>query len=218
MSYGDMLIVTARAMPKLVIQTMRGRGHHLRARTELVERAIDWQADAMLLLDDDHKFPPDAALRLMRHDLDFVGVNQPRRSEPTEFSATDFQLRPVRTTKAKADAGLVEEVRHNGLALCLIRMSVIEAIRRQHKGPLFQFEPMGDGFKTEDVYFCELARAAGINIHVDHALSRETGHVDERILTTDDALREPRAAFDAIVEQAERGVNAATVRAPAGHQ
>src|ERR1700754_2393696 len=52
-------------------------------RTELLKRAIAWQARYLLWLDDDHILPPDTLLRLLPPRLPVVGCNQPRRSNPT---------------------------------------------------------------------------------------------------------------------------------------
>src|SRR5687767_6183931 len=82
------------------------------SRTRLLQHAIQWQAQHLLWLDTDHVFPPDSLLRLLRHGLPVVGVNQARRTDPTgpvtmRFDAAG-EMEHVWTTAELAKAGQVE--------------------------------------------------------------------------------------------------------------
>jgi hypothetical protein len=161
------------------------------SRHRLVAEALAWEADYLLWLDADHIFPADALARLWAHGLAIVGCNYARRARPTAPTAAKGE-RLVFTTKAKAEAGDVEEVDHLGFGLCLIDMKVFDALQAgaEARGetsflPLFQFglKENGVGVIGEDVFFFEKLRGAGVPVHCDHGLSWEVGHIHEEILT-----------------------------------
>jgi hypothetical protein len=171
-----------------------------RNRTELLKRAMAWQARYLLWLDSDHVFPRDALLRLLAHRLPVVGCNQPRRSDPTGPVAVRInaagEKEHVWTTAELAKAGVVEEVYHVGLAFCLIDMLILHQVREHvEKGvgwdqwnPFDRRRVAGTTARMgEDASFFAELREAGVKIHVDHGLSWLVGHIDERVLTNADA-------------------------------
>jgi hypothetical protein len=161
------------------------------SRNLLVMEALNAEADYMLWMDADHVFPRDALLQLLSHNLPVVGCNYARRHSPTAPTASivdDEGARLVWTTKGKADEGLIEEVSHLGLGLCLMDMRVFVALDSHCDGnfwPLFRIDPTEDGIKFvgEDVFFFKKIRDAGIPVHCDHGLSWDVGHLHEQILT-----------------------------------
>jgi len=170
------------------------------SRTELLKRAIFWQARYLLWLDADHVFPPDALLRLLARKLPVVGCNQPRRSLPTGPVAVRLnaagEMEHVYTTEALAKADAVEEVWHVGLAFCLIDMNVLHQVKDHvEKGVGWdQWSPFDrkllpgtNARMGEDVSFFRELTDAGIKVHVDHGLSWEVGHIAERVITNADA-------------------------------
>jgi hypothetical protein len=170
-------------------------------RTELLKRAIGWHARYLLWLDSDHVFPPDTLLRLLRHKLPVVGCNQPRRSLPTGPVAVRLneagEMEHVWTTAALAKAGAVEEVYHVGLALCLIDMNILHAVKAHVEKSVgwANWEPFdrklleGSSARMgEDVSFFRELTAAGIKVYIDHGLSWEVGHIAERVITNSDAV------------------------------
>jgi hypothetical protein len=175
-------------------------------RTELLKRAILWQARYLLWLDDDHVFPPDALLRLLAHKLPVVGCNQPRRSLPTGPVAVRLdakgEMEHVYTTEALAKAGAVEEVVHVGLALCLMDMSVLHIVKAKvEKGVGWaHWEPFDRKLLPgttarmgEDVSFFRELSEAGVKLFVDHGLSWEVGHIAERVIMNADAVAQKDA-------------------------
>jgi hypothetical protein len=170
-------------------------------RTELLKRAIGWQARYLLWLDDDHVFPPDTLLRLLRHRLPVVGCNQPRRSNPTGPVAVKRnaagEMEHVWTTRELAEAGTVEEVIHVGLALCLMDMNILHQVKAHVEkgvgwaqwGPFERRQIAGStALMGEDVSFMHELTDAGIKVHVDHGLSWQVGHIAERVLTNADTV------------------------------
>lgn len=177
------------------------------SRARLLQDAIQWQARYALWLDTDHVFPPDSLLRLLRHKLPVVGVNQARRTEPTgpvtmRYDAAG-KMEHVWTTEALAKARAVEEVAHVGLAFCLLDMNVLHQVKAHvdANGPGWDhWEPFDRKLMPgttvrmgEDVSFFQELREAGVKAYVDHGLSWEIGHIGERVFTNADTIREKEA-------------------------
>lgn len=176
------------------------------SRTRLLMRAIQWQARYLLWLDSDHVFPPDTLFRLLAHRLPVVGCNQPRRSLPTGPVAVRLndkgEMEHVWTTEETAKAGLVEEVHHVGLALCLMDMNILHQVKAHvekgvgwaHWAPFDRkLMPGGNVRMGEDISFFRELADAGVKVHVDHGLSWEVGHIAERVITNADAVADKEA-------------------------
>lgn len=176
------------------------------SRTELLKRAVAWQARYALWLDTDHVFPPDTLARLLKHQLPVVGCNQPRRSLPTGPVAVRIDdkgaMEHVYTTAELAKAGAVEEVAHVGLALCLIDLNILHQVKAHvEKGVGWdQWDPFDrkrfpgtNARMGEDVSFFRELTDAGVKVYVDHALSWEVGHIAERVITNADAVAQKEA-------------------------
>lgn len=138
------------------------------ARNQLADMALKREPDYVLWLDADHSFPPDSLLRLLAHDLDVVGINQPRRNPPYAPTATSLDGKQVHTTAEKVATGLVEPVRYSGLGMALIKAGAMRKVGF----------PMFAGGE-EDIWFADRLAKAGFAWHVDHALSMEVGHIAE---------------------------------------
>ena len=175
-------------------------------RTQLLKRAIEWQARYLLWMDADHVFPPDTLFRLLRHRLPVVGCNQPRRSDPTGPVAVKLDdaggMEHVWTTEELARAEAVEEVSHVGLALCLMDMSVLHAVKAHvEKGVGWaQWAPVDrkpvpgtTALMGEDVSFMRELTDAGVKVYVDHGLSWQVGHIHEKVLTNADTVAQKDA-------------------------
>jgi hypothetical protein len=173
-----------------------------RCRNTLAKAAADWGANYLLWIDADHWFPPDALLRLLSHNRPVVGVNCPRRMEPTGPTAVSLDGNLIWTTEELAREEKLEQVAHPGLGLCLVDMNVIKTLRAPGPDgkpiPLFAMEMLGEGLQViaEDVFFFRRVNAAGFSVWVDHALSWQIGHVYTKLLTNADAEAQ-RAAFEA---------------------
>ena len=139
------------------------------SRHVLAVRALEkHRATHILWVDSDMAFPKDALHRLLAHDRDIVGCNYPRRMPPHISSATDISGQPV-----KHSASGLESVSVIGFGVLLTRASVFT---REYEMPLFSHHDE-QGYCTEDVTFCKKVRASGLEIWVDHDLSREVRHV-----------------------------------------
>jgi hypothetical protein len=180
------------------------------SRNQLLQRAVAWQARYLLWLDADHIFPAQALLRLLSHRLPVVGCNYSRRREPAGPVAVRVneagEREHVWTTEDLARKGVVEEVAHVGLGLCLMDMAILHQVKEHVEKSVgwANWNPFDrkllPGTTTrmgEDASFFEELRAAGINIYVDHALSWYVGHVGEHIFTNEEAETQKEAFLSA---------------------
>lgn len=140
------------------------------AREQIADQAIAMGAAALLWVDDDMAFPPDALLRLMAHNVPVVGCNYPARSPgyagqrvSSAQRMTEGEMRPI---EPRSDG--LEEVDLIGLGLCLMKTSVFGDVPR----PWFSMTPKGE----DGELFAALAEK-GIKPVVDHGLSAEVRHI-----------------------------------------
>lgn len=153
-------------------------------RTELVVRAMKYDATHMLFLDDDMEFPPDLLNKLIRHNVPVVGCNYSRRVLPPMPTAWGLDDEPV-FTDDKASG--LQEVLHLGTGAMLIDMRVFDLLREklgEDAAPLFDFtwKKKEDGkpyLEGEDVFFCHKLRSVGVPIFVDHDASKGVIHLGE---------------------------------------
>jgi hypothetical protein len=163
-------IHTTRERPDIELKRFCTGSSNLPAlRNRITQQALEWGADWLLRIDADQSFPADALLRLLAHDLPAVGCGCAQKTLPATPAA------PLPTTKAKADAKLIEPVPYLGLAVFLVSAAVVRRLPTPH----FAFAPARNGIDTfgEDFHFCHLLKQAGIAVMLDHGLSWEIGHV-----------------------------------------
>ncbi len=131
------------------------------ARNQACEQA---DGDWVWFIDDDHTFDPDIIHQLLARDVDIVTPLCLRRSQPfLPVACVDDDF---------MDLGLygpdeLVEVQHAGSSGMLIRKHVLDVV----EPPWFE---LGNGI-SEDVTFCQKARAAGFRVHVDMAV--RLGHM-----------------------------------------
>lgn len=137
-------------------------------RSGIAQAALNLNYD-LLFIDSDMRFPPDSLARLRAHKLPIVGANCRQRQEPHNWTARKKgQIVP------SDGATGIEEVHVLGFGVTFVKLEVLEKLPQ----PWFSM-PWDEGSKKhvgEDVHFCNLARAHGFKIHVDHALSQRVRH------------------------------------------
>lgn len=141
-------------------------------RHDLVKESLQSpDATHVLFIDSDMIVPKDLVQRLLMHDKDFVGVNCVTRNFPPEFIAHDLDGKKI---DSRGKTGL-QKVQHVGAAVMLCKT---EALRRL-RPPLFlqDWIPAVGGYCGEDVYFCQVIRAADMDIWIDHDLSPQVFHI-----------------------------------------
>lgn len=154
------------------------------ARNNGVARAQEVGADVLLFLDSDMVFPANTLIRLLAHRKAIVGAVYTKRLPPYELLG-----QPVDGAGLSQD-GLAEMVRMPTGCL-LIAMSVFERL----KPPFFRFgcDEAAGTILGEDYAFCDAVRQNGMQIWADMELSREIGHIGQRICHVSDALENASA-------------------------
>ncbi len=145
------------------------------ARNDLCQQVLDEDRSHLFFMDDDHAFPPQMLTKLLAHDVDLVTpicltrVHPFRPVQYTERIDGEFQYLPIPLSQTDTD-GLVE-IQAGGCAGMLIRREVIQEI----EPPWFEYAD-----RSEDIIFCEKAKAAGFTLHAD--LSVRLGHVTTAVV------------------------------------
>jgi hypothetical protein len=127
------------------------------------------KATHVLFLDSDMTFPLDVLKRLLAHGKDIVGAVYSRRRAP--FGPTGQPMEG-----AKESGGLLR-MKNLPTGCVLITMRVFEKLPK----PWFSDRVEGEHILGEDFHFCEKATTAGFEIWQDTALSREVGHIGEKV-------------------------------------
>jgi hypothetical protein len=149
------------------------------SREQLANKALDWGADYTIWFDTDMRFPKDVIASLVKHNKDVVGANYPTRKwptiEPTAFKDDESLARLY--TKEKSTG--LEEVSALGFGCIAIKAGVFDSLQE----PWFLIpwnRDLNEHDCGEDVYFCRRAREIGVNIYVDHDLSKKVAHIGNR--------------------------------------
>ena len=149
------------------------------SREQLAQRALDWGADYTIWFDTDMRFPKDVIASLVKHDKDVVGANYPTRKwpviEPTAYKDDESLARLY--TKEKSTG--LEEVSSMGFGCIAVKSGVFDSIPE----PWFLIpwnRELNEFDCGEDIYFCRRAREAGVNIYLDHDLSKKVLHIGNR--------------------------------------
>lgn len=144
------------------------------ARNKLAQATLDEGYEWLWFMDDDHAFAPGILDALVQHDLPLVVPVCLTRVAPfqpvtyTEKVADNLYL-PIPLVD-HPEEGLVK-LEAGGCAGMLIRRSVLESI----EPPWFEYTD-----RSEDIVFCEKAKAAGFEIYAD--LSARLGHITTAVV------------------------------------
>lgn len=149
--------------------------------------------DAILWIDADMMFPPDALLRLLAHRVPIVGADYRLRMPP--FPRIGHWVNPespfaayVPIPEDAPQTGLDDKMAVLGFGLILTRMRVFEQPQWQRPWFVRSWNPAAaradnpSGFSTEDSVFCTMARAHGFKIHCDLDLSAEVAHIGQTMV------------------------------------
>lgn len=154
-------------------------------RNDLVAAALDHDPTHILFVDDDMRFPPEALLRLLIHNVPIVGINYVTRGLEAIYVAIEQSGRNKEGKPAKrfatlaADTGL-GECMGIGFGFVLIQRKVFDVLNGRgfkHRWFLKYYDKESDTDVGEDIDFCDKARAAGFKIMVDHDLSKDCAHI-----------------------------------------
>lgn len=149
----------------------------------------------LLFVDDDMVFNPDAALRLLRHDVPIVGGLCHNRRHPYQpilarKNAPEWGLADTHGFVYDYPRDVLFDVDATGGAFLLVKREVFEAIEAREPGGKWWIPRDG---ASEDFSFCARAKAAGFSVLVD--TGTEIGHVGHVIVDADFARRNRRAQW-----------------------
>ncbi len=153
-------------------------------RMDIMNLARKAQVDYLLFLDSDHTFPSDLLHRLLAHNQPVVAANCVTKQIPAQTTARYKTKTDARGSRVYTDQKtLLEKVWRVGTGVMLIRKDVIEQI--PNSAWAMKYLPEQDTFQGEDWTFCQACEEAEIPIYVDHAISREVGHIGSFTFTHD---------------------------------
>jgi hypothetical protein len=146
-------------------------------RNELVNLAQKENATHILFIDSDMRFPADLFSRMLSRNVDVVAANCPKRRMPIGPTAGNWDPETKRkiTVFTRPESTGLEVVDMVGTGVMLCRMDVFDRIEK----PWFAtpWVPEANNYQGEDVYFCKLLKKAGIDVHIDHDISKQIGHI-----------------------------------------
>lgn len=169
LSLAAMTAATAYEAPNvsMVLDNTFGTGLAMN-RIKLCKTAIQRGCTHVLFLDDDMRIPMHTLMMFLAHNKDIVAANCARKELPPRSNSKNFDGNCVWTRKKDTK---LEEVKSTGTAVMLIRTDMLEKLPQ----PWFCEDPVKE--IGEDVYFCNLARAHGFKIWVDHDISKDVMHM-----------------------------------------
>lgn len=153
------------------------------ARNKIAKKAIELEADKVLMVDSDTVIPKDALTNLLSHGKEVVlGYYAHRvKNGPYDGRSNVCRLGPVDYVdqyqmddlKALALEGTyLERVHGGGMGCALISTDIF----KRTDYPWFDWVKYKNGlFLSEDLFFCEVCRKNGIPIYVDPRVS--CGHI-----------------------------------------
>ncbi len=139
------------------------------ARQKLLQEAINTGHSHAMFIDSDMVFPTDTCHRLFEAQKPIVATNYVVKCIPSRFTAIGLD---GKHTDSRNKTGL-EQVSRMSLGLSLINLEAIKDLPH----PWFTFPWLGEYHGGEDYWFCDKAKEQGIDMWIDHDLSKEIGHV-----------------------------------------
>jgi len=140
-------------------------------RNQCAEAAKLAGATHMLFLDSDMVFPIDTMMRLLKHNKDIVGAVYSQRAAPFHPLGITFEGEHMHVTQG------LKRMRIIPTGCMMIKMSVFDKLPK----PWFTTKIEGEKIMGEDYYFCEQVQKAGLEVWCDGDLSREVGHIGQRV-------------------------------------
>lgn len=138
------------------------------ARNKAVAMALQIAAKHIFFLDSDVHPPNDAITRLLSHKLQIVSGLYPRRQKPPQnqmYRREGSVLKSIE--EGTYEPGSLVECDAIGLGCVLIEVEIL----RKMGAPWFRWtDSYLMGGVSEDLYFCEKARDAGVKIFVDTSI------------------------------------------------
>lgn len=142
------------------------------AREKALQYAIDNNFTHWMCFDDDMVFPPYIVDKLLEHDKDVVVCNYRRKciGHITGVCCNE-DATPILPKKGIEKAGFV------ALGAALIKLHKFKNIQAPHFEVVWN--PETKSYWTEDMVFSGKSRQNGVELYVDHDLSKEIEHIGD---------------------------------------
>jgi len=164
-------------------------------RENLAKEALAVNADYVLYLDSDMRFPKDVVDRMAAHQQPIVAGNYSTRGLPAKPVAFSNALCNEYIYTGASSSGL-QECYAIGMGVMLVHADVFKQMPR----PWFQigYSSKNGAFFGEDIHFCHKAAQHGFKTMIDHGVSKEIRHIGSFEFTHDhaDACREDAKAAE----------------------
>lgn len=143
-------------------------------RHEMMEMAINADADLVFMVDCDMYFPRNIIDMLAEHDKDIVAANCCAKVYPSHAVARGIDGNRVKTLP---DSSGLEEVDFVGFAVALVKPKAFKQVPM----PWFDvvYLPELGRYQGEDAHFCRKAREYGIKTYIDHEASKRILHIGD---------------------------------------
>ena len=149
-------------------------------RDQLVTAGKESGATHFMWFDDDMRFPKDTILRLLEHDKEIVCANYRMRNKSNKFTAYAQGVGYIPTTP---DSEGLEKVTSVGFGVLMCKASAFEKIDRPYF--IIGFNEKTGDYVIDDGFCCIKWHEAGIELFVDHDLSKEVKHIATAELSVD---------------------------------
>jgi hypothetical protein len=151
------------------------------SRTQLVNEALEENADYVLWLDSDMHIPSTILKKLSLHNKDIVACTYSTRYKPYNTVAfMDFDNPPARLGATKG----LHEVFAVGMGCMLVKTDVYKNLPKPWFNHAYNEEL--DDFSGEDIWFCKLAKEHGYKVYVDCDTSNLVAHVGTKAFKLED--------------------------------
>jgi hypothetical protein len=156
-------------------------GNVCKNRNDIVKKFLEGDYSHLFFMDSDMRFPEFTLSRLLAHDKDVVGGYYTTKINPFRSTVLVENGRPgiSELTYNPTTGDYLKQVGAIATGCMLIKRHVLEGM----KWPWFWYRPEHDRqeFASEDVTFCDEARARGFEVWCDFSLC--CGHVGHMVVS-----------------------------------
>lgn len=146
----------------------------LTQREHLADQAVDYNSEYTLWLDSDITFPSTLAVKLLKHNQNFVACNYVKRTPPHKGVAYEKMYDWNNPLSFEFRDSLIK-IEGIGLGCVLMKTDIFKKLTKPYFD--FKYNSTTNDWLGEDMVLCEKIRQLGIELFVDSVLSREIRHL-----------------------------------------
>lgn len=174
-----------------------------KSRQELLSDAIGAGCDYALFIDTDQTFPSNLLYGLLRHNKAVVACNIVTKSIPASPTARGPNAKWLGGDVIFTDPSSkgLQKVWRIGTGVMLVDLEILKKIPKPWFSVVWD-ERIND-FNGEDWFFCEVLEKHGIELFIDHDLSKHIGHMGKLEFTHELVGEVVRQEAEQILKTAE---------------